>query len=184
MKIILTISILLLPLAGLAQKVLIPNGSSVQTLADGKSEKLIADKTVTLSSGSPLLVQTSGGIPVLIFAAHNSSSFIDMKKLDMKSYLKELVVDEMNQAMNEITKVHVEVQGLIQKKNLVQAINRIKDLQGKYPNLATAYFLEGTVQYLLGNKDLAIKSLDQGLSIDPKDDNAKKLLNTLKGGSR
>ncbi len=184
MKIILSIAILILPLAGMAQKVLIPSGSTVQTLTNGKSEKVITDKTMVLSSESPLLVQTSGGAPLLIFAAHTSSSVIDIKKLDMKAYLKELIVEEMNQTMNEIAKVHVEVLGLIQKKNLVQALDRVKDLQGKYPNLAMGYFLEGTVQYLLGNKDLAIKSLDQGLSIDPKDDNAKKLLSNLKGGSR
>lgn len=184
MNILTLITTIFFSLSSYAQNLLVPGGSTVQNISTGKVEKISEDKNINLTSESPVVVQTKGGVPLLVLAANSTDSKIDIKKIDLKSSLRELVIEDMNSIMNEITKVHVEVQGLIQKRNLVQAADRVKDLQNKYPGLALGYFLEGTVQYLLGNKELATKSLEQGLAIDSKDENARKLLHSIKGGSR
>ena len=61
-----------------------------------------------------------------------------------------------------------------------EAIDIFKHMVSEYPNSANAYDSLGEAYITAGEKELAIKNYEKSLELDPKNDNAKKMLEELK----
>lgn len=141
------------------------------------------DKNLELKDGGSVIILVNDSIPVLVHHSKNSNAKIEINPADLKKITDQFLAPQLNTALNEIAKAQVEIQGLIQKRNLNVALTKVNQLKEKYNGVALILFLEGTVHYLLNNKQLATSALEQGLVIDPNNSDAKSLLSKLKGGS-
>jgi Flp pilus assembly protein TadD len=133
-----------------------------------------------LKTGETALVSTAQGMPLLVYSAQNKNSQVHVDDENLNSLLQEQLQPALEKATGEIISGIRRTEGLLQKRDYVQALAVISPIKEKYPAISSVLFLSATVHYLSNNKGPAMEELQKGLQLDPNNEPAKKLLDKLK----
>jgi predicted Zn-dependent protease len=75
----------------------------------------------------------------------------------------------------------VQIQNLIQQKNLKEAEEKIVSLKNRYPNVAFLDFVWGSILALKGNREAAKTAVIRALATHPDYEEGKSFLQRLEG---
>lgn len=142
--------------------------------------ELKAQQPLALQAGEKVFVNTSEGIPLIIFSASYSNTKINIPNTQLSMMALEQSIPYFEKTTNDILEGLRRVDSLISKRDYTQAVIKITALKEKYKGLSSVLFLSGTANYLSNNKTAAIKDLESGLLISPDNSSAKKLLEKIK----
>ena len=81
--------------------------------------------------------------------------------------------------VNEIAKVVVDIQTLIEEKKIPKAIEKITALVGEFPNSYYLWDLKGSLHYVNGEKGTAISSYEKSVELNPNNLDTKIILKKL-----
>jgi hypothetical protein len=138
-------------------------------------------EVLQLKTGETALVSTAQGMPLLVYSAQNKNSQVHVNDENLNSLLQEQLQPALEKATAEIIEGIRRTEGLLQKRDYVQALAVISPIKEKYHTISTVLFLSATAHYLSNNKGPAMEDLQKGLQLDPNNEPAKKLLEKLKG---
>lgn len=138
-------------------------------------------EAIPYNSEEPLLAITQRGLPILVYCPNAKTQKTTILDTDMSAALQEELRPTLEIQTNDIITQIRKAESLIKRKDYQQAQNIVGMLKEKYKDISSILFMSGTVSYLLDNKNQAIEDLQKGLSIDPSDEAAKRLLTQLKG---
>lgn len=142
--------------------------------------ELKAQQPLVLAAGEKALISTNDGIPFLIFSSQNSNAKINIPSSQISMVALEQTTPFLEKTTSDIIEGVRKVDNLISKRDYALALTTVTVLKEKYKGLSTILFLSGTANYLNNNKQAAIKDLEGGLSIQPENSSAKKLLEKIK----
>lgn len=137
--------------------------------------------TFELNRGDTAIAMHSDGFPFFILAPRDEKSTVVLANGNLQSLMQDQMSGTINRSVAEIVNGLRKSESLMAKKDYTQAMTVLSSLKSKYSQVASIYFLSGSISYLLNNKSLAIDDLQKGLALDPNDQTAKNLLDKLKG---
>lgn len=138
-------------------------------------------ESIKTEKGQTLLIVSEKGWPVIFHQPASEKSTLTITESDLNSLYQERVKKTLDENVSEVLEGLRKSEGYIQSKNYEEAKKTLTKMKEKFPHLSQIHFMSGTVHYLLSEKALAIESLEQGLSINPKDASAQKLLQQIRG---
>lgn len=149
------------------------------------SEKTFASvksgDTLPLDSGEAAIVLPARGLPVIVVSPSSGKNSITIKDSHFEQILVEKTQAAISSATNEIVRGLRQAEAQIQKRDYMKARTDLEILKKKYPQVSSILFLSGTANYLANDRKTAIDDLTQGLVLDPQNEEAKKLLQQLRG---
>ncbi|MES2767503.1 MAG: hypothetical protein V4596_00035 [Bdellovibrionota bacterium] len=146
-------------------------------------EMLKAGQKIEIQKGENVFIISKKNIPMLVFSAHSSDSQITISEASMSTGVIELINSHVEKSTDEIIENLRRAEVFIQKRDYNQASQTISILKQKYKNNSSILFMSASINYLKNDKQSAINDLQEGLVINPTNENAKKLLSKLKGGT-
>lgn len=167
----------------MAGEVIFESDVQVKKNAQNSFENLKAGQSLPLQAGDSFFVITPQNIPLLIFSPSKTNAKFVVADTNISTALQEQLQPVVQKATTEIIDGLRRTEALIQKKDYQQAATIVVSLKSKYPNISSLLFMSGTLNYLTNNKSAAVEDLQRGLSLDPGNEPAKKLLAQLKGAS-
>lgn len=144
-------------------------------------ENLKAGQSISLNAGESVFALNNQNMPVLIIAPVKDKGRVVVADSNISLAIQAQLQPSLQKATGEIIDGLRKAEGLIQKKDFTQASAIILSLKSKYKDISSLLFMSGTLSYLQNNKSAAIEDLQRGLSLDPNNEPAKKLLAQLKG---
>ncbi len=144
-------------------------------------ENLKAGQSIPLNAGDSVFALNGQNMPVLIVAPVKDKGRVVVADSNMSLAIQSQLQATLQKSTSEIIDGLRKAEGLIQKKDFNQASTIILSLKSKYKDISSLLFMSGTLSYLQNNKSAAIEDLQRGLSLDPNNEPAKKLLTQLKG---
>lgn len=142
--------------------------------------ELKAQQPLVIEAGESAFVSTQEGLPFVILSASRSNSTINIPSSQISLMSIEQASSYLEKTANEVVDGIRRVDRLITKRDYSTALNTITKLKEKYNNISSILFLSGTINYLSNNKSVAVKDLEKGLTINPENSSAKKLLEKIK----
>jgi tetratricopeptide (TPR) repeat protein len=88
---------------------------------------------------------------------------------------------QANKYLNDVAAMAAEIQALTVKKDFANAENLAKSLISRYPKLSVGYILVGNIYYLQKRVGDATQAYTKALDLNPNDQEAKSVLERLKG---
>ena len=138
-------------------------------------------ESLKLAAGEGAIVVPPKSIPVLVYNPSSDKNGITLKDSQFEQLLLEKTQSSIQAATNEIVRGLRQAEAQIQKRDYLKARSDLDSLKRKYPQVSSILFLSGTANYLANDRKAAIDDLNQGLVIDPQNEEAKKLLQQLRG---
>lgn len=146
-------------------------------------ETLKSGQKLDLEKGENAFIISKKNIPMLVFSAKSSDATITIPEASMSAGVIELVNSHIEKSTDEIIEGIRKAESFIQKRDYTQASQIVGFLKQKYKNNSSILFMSASIHYLKNDKQNAINDLQEGLEINPTNENAKKLLSKLKGGT-
>jgi predicted Zn-dependent protease len=171
---------LLIPLCAGAVEIRTEMNTSYRKSGQVQPQVLNAGQSVNIAEGEQLIFSGENQLPLLVIAAGAKDSVVTIKKETSQDLIREATLKSINSAVGEIVAKLLNVEVMIKNKSFVQAKNLLQDLKDKYPQVSSVHFASGTTNFLMNNRTLAIADLEKGLTIDPENNDAKKLLERIK----
>ncbi|MGE5087296.1 MAG: tetratricopeptide repeat protein [Bacillota bacterium] len=153
-----------------------------QKPGDSNLMELNPRDVLQLDPGQQVLFQADGHIPMLIVVPKDKDAQVHLSNDQQKDLIQKATQKPVSEAVSEIVSKIQATEWLIRSKNYSGAQMNLTELQNKYPQVASIYFMQGTVHFLLNNRKAAVTAIEQGLQIDPNNIDAKKLLENLRKG--
>ena len=144
---------------------------------------LKSGQKIELEKGENAFIISKKNIPMLIFSAKSSDAMITIPEASMSAGVIELVNSHVEKSTDEIIEGIRKAESFLQKRDYNQASQILTFLKQKYKNNSSILFMSASIHYLKNDKQSAINDLQEGLVINPTNENAKKLLSKLKGGT-
>ena len=122
----------------------------------------------------------------------NENLFIDLRNHYSINYMARLKpIDVWNNKEAELSstaanKLAEKIQGINQQifgKNLEGALKNAESLIEQFPKAHVFYDIKGSILYLMGKRQEAVASYEKSLSINPDNNEAKKIIDAVKKGS-
>jgi predicted Zn-dependent protease len=154
--------------------------ASYQKTGDSNLVDLNPREVLQLDPGQQVLFQADGHIPMLIVIPKDKDAQVHLSNEQQKDLIQKATQKSLSEAVSEIVAKIQATEWLIKNKNYSSAQTNLNELQDKYPQVASIYFMQGTVHFLLNNRKAAVAAFEQGLRIDPNNVDAKKLLENLR----
>ncbi|KYG64675.1 hypothetical protein AZI86_10715 [Bdellovibrio bacteriovorus] len=95
-------------------------------------------------------------------------------------YFKERMLLNFSRQVNGLSRGILEIQGFIASGKFPVAQERLNNFMKEYPNVASAYVLQATLDLENKNPTMAFKNLQRALTLDPDDAVAARLVERLK----
>ncbi|MFM6928379.1 MAG: tetratricopeptide repeat protein [Bdellovibrio sp.] len=154
--------------------------AAYQKTGDSNLAVLNPREVLHLDPGQQALFQSDGHIPMLIVIPKDKDAQVHLSNEQQKDLIQKAMQKSVNEAVTDIVSKLQTVEWHIKSKNYSAAQMSLSELQDKYPQVASVYFMQGTVHFLLNNRKAAMTAFEQGLQIDPNNIDAKKLLENLR----
>ncbi len=145
-----------------------------------QSEALPSGQSMTMVEGEQVIFSGENQLPLLVIAAGSEKSVVTIKKDTSQELVREATYKGINNAVSEIVAKLLNVEVMIKNRRFAEAKNLLQDLKEKYPQISSVHFASGTTNFLMNNRAVAIADLEKGLTIDPENSDAKKLLERIK----
>lgn len=138
---------------------------------------------IDLKRGESVFIISQKNIPLLIVSANNSDAKLVVPDTSLNAGVMEMILPQIEKSTEEIVESLRNVEALIQKRDYSQASQIVSLLRQKYKKNSSVLFISASIRYLQNDRTNAINDLQEGLQINPTNENAKKFLSKLKGGS-
>lgn len=150
-------------------------GKTPITLKKSELEKVLEGNTV------PVQIRLQGyEEKSMILKLEGDSSYqFSLQAIDEKSFQNQTFFHH-SLRLNQLIRSLLICQGLVFAQKFDEAEKAVKEIQSKYPTVASAYVLEANIYILKEKNDLALTALKKAIDIDPEDPAARRLYERVK----
>jgi predicted Zn-dependent protease len=129
---------------------------------------------------TPILVEKPGYVSVLVIPYNKSptSSQMALKEIN-PSEASPYVLKASNKILDEVMNEVLIAQNLLSKKDAKSALETVEKIMAKYPQLSYLKFIKASCLMVMGNKDNALKVLEETLNEYPENKLALDLYSKL-----
>jgi len=159
---------------------IIPSGNGeVVDLASQTKVQMKASEAISVSLTEPKIVQLDGRIPMMIVPIKDGISEIRIDPPTIKDATAHLTQTELSNNVAEIVQGIEEVRAELRAKSYDRAMNRLQQIQAKYPKVAFLEFIKASILFLQGRKSEARSAASIGLQAHPDFEDGQKFLKSL-----
>lgn len=153
-------------------------GESVDLTTQSKQE-IQKDQPVKIMLNDPQLIQLDDRIPVILVPVKSGINEVKVDPPTIKDATQHLVQGEISKNIAEIIQGIEEAKSLLRRKEYDAALNRVQQIQAKYPKVAFLEFVKASIYLVQGRKADARTAASIGLKSHPDFEDAKKFLQSI-----
>ncbi len=151
----------------------------------GKSEAVSKKKgdKIEADAKESILIEAPGFVPLLIPPSRDRVGELSVALTPFEVSLKDTVKKQVSDVLDEVVSQINNIQVLISKKQLEEAVTQITALETKYPSMTYFKFLKASCYVLLGKNEQAISILNVAIKENPDNKSGKAFYDSLTKGA-
>ena len=139
---------------------------------------------VTVGAMEAAYIEAPGYVGVVVLSDGGASSVNKIALRPAEDFLGTSIQKKINRTVNDLVGEINEAQILLSQRKGGEALAKIQRLERMYPDITQVQLLEASCHIVLGDKGRAIAALAEALKLDPKNEPALELYNSLSGIKR
>jgi hypothetical protein len=160
-------------------KVRVSEAATAVFVESGEHVPIEAYKEHVLNLSEPVQIVSSTRIPVLLVPVYHKNVELVIDSPPVKSLINQVNQTEVNVLLSSLMANVADIQNLIQKRRLNEAMERLQILRAKHPDVKYLDFIRASILLLKGNREEALKTATEALRFMPDYEEGKRFVRSL-----